>query len=79
MEFALRLRQLRRRKRVSARVLSQLCGLSKNMIARYEDGSAQPGIRTAALLADYFQISVDELLGRKEEQAWTANRTWREN
>lgn len=64
--FAVRLRRLRERKGLSRRSLSELCGLSKNMIAVYERGEADPSTATICLLADHFGVSADYLLGRKE-------------
>jgi len=64
--FPARLRALRERKRISRRVLSELCGLSKNSIARYERGERVPTITDAAALADFFEVSLDRLCGRKK-------------
>lgn len=64
--FPARLRKLRERKGISRRVLSELCGLSKNMISRYERGERDAGIEEAAILADFFEVTMDELcLGEK--------------
>lgn len=60
-QFPERLRKLRERRRISRRVLSELCGLSKNMVALYERGERVPDIETAALLADFFGITLDDL------------------
>ena len=49
---------------MSRRTLSELCGLSKNMIAVYERGEADPSAATLCLLADHFGVSTDYLLGR---------------
>lgn len=65
--FPARLRQLRERRRISRRVLSELCGLSKNTIARYERGERQPGITEAGDLADFFEVSMDYICGRTEK------------
>ena len=65
-EFPKRLQQLRERRRISRRVLSELCGLSKNMIARYARGEQEPTIRAVMILAEYFRVSTDYLLGMKD-------------
>lgn len=65
--FPQRLRELRERRRVSRRVLSELCGLSKNMIARYERGERIPSLADAAVLADFFGVSLDVLWGREKK------------
>ena len=57
-EFPRRLRRLREKKRVSRRVLSELCGLSKNMVARYERGERVPSLPDAEVLADFFGVSL---------------------
>ena len=48
----------------TAEELAELCGLSKNAVARYERGERVPDIRTARALADFFNVSLDELVGR---------------
>lgn len=63
--FGRRLQQLRERRRISRRVLAELCGLSKNMIGRYERGERSPSTRTVVLLADFFGVTTDWLLGRE--------------
>ena len=64
-EFPKQLRKLREREGMSRRVLSELCGLSKNSIARYERGERVPDIHTAMALAEFFEVSLDDLCGRK--------------
>ena len=66
-EFPQRLRELRERKRISRRVLSELCGLSKNMVNRYERGERVPSLTDAQNLADFFGVSLDYLSGRSEK------------
>ena len=63
--FSKNLRQLRERRRISRRVLSELCGLSKNSIARYERGERVPSLPDAAALADFFQVTLDDLWNPK--------------
>ena len=62
-EFPNRLRRLRERNRIKQCVLSELCGLNRNAIKRYERGEAEPTISTIISIADYFEVSVDYLLG----------------
>lgn len=65
--FPQRLRKLREGRRISRRVLSELCGLSKNMISRYERGERVPSLKDAALLAEHFGVSLDFLCGREKK------------
>ena len=59
-----RLRQLRKSQHVSQRTLSELCGLSRNAVARYESGERTPTIPTLAVLADFFGVTMEDLAGR---------------
>lgn len=63
-DFALSLRDIRCRRGVSQDVTGGLCGISRNMVSRYENGKNLPTVSALIALADYFGVSVDELLGR---------------
>lgn len=65
-EFARRLRKLRRRKNVSLQVVADFCGVSKITVVRYERGERMPSLETAALLADFFDVTIDSLYGREK-------------
>lgn len=62
--FPERLKQLRKRRHISQRTLSQLCGLGKNTIARYESGDRAPTLPVLLAIADYFGVTLDDLTGR---------------
>ena len=64
--FAERLKALRERRRISRSTLSELCGLSRNMVSRYELGDSQPSIEAAAQLAEYLGVSMDYLCGLED-------------
>lgn len=63
--FCRRLRMLREKKHLKRRVLAELCGLSQHMIRRYEEGEMEPKASSLEVLADYFEVTVDYLLGRE--------------
>lgn len=65
--FAERLQWLREKRRISRSVLSELCGLNKNQIARYERGEQAPNLASLVALADFFAVSVDYLLCREHK------------
>lgn len=44
-------------------VLAELCSVSRNMIGRYESGSAKPTIEVLKQMAYVFDTSTDYLLG----------------
>ena len=66
--FPMRLQQLREKRQISRSVLSELCGLSKNQIARYERGERAPTANALCALAEFFDVSVDYLLCLKDEK-----------
>lgn len=63
--FPERLQKLRERRRMSRKTLAERCGLSKNMIGRYERGERKPNIDTLTEICDIFEVSADYILGRK--------------
>ena len=67
-EYAVRLRRLREQKKMKRRVASELCGLSKNMTKRYENGEVEPRASALILLADFYDVSVDYILGVEDKK-----------
>lgn len=60
----IRLKEIRKSKNISQVKLAIDLNMSQNTISRYETGERQPGIEELIIIADYFNISVDYLLGR---------------
>jgi len=61
-----KVKELRRKMGWSQQKLAEKAGLSYNMITKIEQGVAkQPTIQTVIKIADAFNISLDELVGRK--------------
>lgn len=65
-EFPERLRKLRgeRKPIKSMAVVSELCGLEKGTVRRYERGERTPTVDALIALADYYGVSLDYLTGR---------------
>ena len=65
-EFSKRLQKLREEKTPikSRHVVSQLCGLPPDSVRRYERGEAKPTMEALVKLADYYEVSLDYLVGR---------------
>ena len=63
--FAKRLKKLRSQKNISRRTLSELCGFSSSLIAKYENGKKIPTMASLIELADFFGCSIDYLVGRE--------------
>jgi transcriptional regulator with XRE-family HTH domain len=65
-----RLKELRKKSGWSQQKLAEKAGLSYNTITKIEQGAAtKPTIQTMIKIADAFQISIDELVGRKNIKA----------
>lgn len=67
IDIAKRLRQLRESKMPikSMATTSELMGLSTNALRRYERGERDPSSTALVKIADYYNVSVDYILGRK--------------
>jgi transcriptional regulator with XRE-family HTH domain len=64
--FGKRLKELRKKAGWSQQKLAEKASLSYNVITKVEQGAAKnPNIKTMIKLADAFEISLDELIGRK--------------
>lgn len=64
-QFPARLRRLRERRRMSRQALGECCGLSKDIIRKYEQGEREPTATSLIAIADYFEIPIDYLVGRQ--------------
>jgi len=60
----LNLKQLRLEKGISQQKLANAIGSTQQSIYRYESGDYEPDIQTLSLLADFFDTSIDFLVGR---------------
>ena len=63
-----RLRYLRKLHALSMKELGSLLGLAESTISLYEKGKRQPDNETLVKIAEYFNVSVDYLLGRENEK-----------
>lgn len=62
----MRLKELRKKKGLSQLRLATDLNTTQNTISRYETGEREPGIDELIKIADYFNVSVDYLIGRTE-------------
>ena len=72
------LKLLRSKNGISQQALADIIGVSQQSINKYENHNIEPDIKTLILLADYFNTSVDYLIGntdieRKIERVITAD------
>lgn len=65
--FAQRLRDLRTQSNVSVANLCEAVGITKSAVSRFEHGKDNPNYNTLCALADYFNVSLDYLVGRSDD------------
>lgn len=58
------LKKIRRAAGISQLKLALDLNMSQNTISRYETGEREPGIAELIKIADYFNVSIDYLVGR---------------
>jgi transcriptional regulator with XRE-family HTH domain len=61
-----RLRELRKRQKISAEELGNVLGMSQQQVLRYETNKTDLTTDTLIKIADYFDVSTDYLLGRAD-------------
>ncbi|MBR2918814.1 MAG: helix-turn-helix transcriptional regulator [Clostridia bacterium] len=66
-EFKDILKDLRKRDGLTQREVSSLLGISQPSYIRYENGSSEPTITCLIAIADIFDVTLDELVGRTRQ------------
>lgn len=61
--------ELRQDRGITQKQLGKILSVSTGTISNYENGVHYPDLEKLVQLADFFQVSTDYLLGRREEQA----------
>ena len=64
MDFGKRINTLRRQKDVTQDELAAELGVTAAAVSKWENGYTLPDILMLCAIADYFQVTTDELLGR---------------
>lgn len=71
-KFGIRLKELRGKKSINEFVkdLNQKYDttISKSMISRYENGKADPSMEIVRIIAHYFDVSLDYLMGLEDKE-----------
>jgi len=62
------LKTLRKQRKISQLKLALDLNMNQNTISRYENMERQADYETLVVLADYFGVSLDYLLGRTDER-----------
>lgn len=64
-----KIKELRKEKGLTLDKLSQITKIAPNTLNQYELGKREPSFEIVKLLADTFNVSIDYMLGRTEENA----------
>lgn len=62
----MRLKELRKQRNITQLKLAMDLNMNQNTISRYETGEREAGYRELIIIADYFNVSIDYLLGRSD-------------
>ena len=66
----MKLKELRKEKGISQLKLAMDLSMNQNTISRYETEERQADYETLIKIADYFNVSIDYLLGRTETRTF---------
>lgn len=61
-----RIKELRLERGLSQRALAEKTGIKQANISRWESGAVIPNVADCWVLADFFSVSVDFLIGKNE-------------
>ena len=78
MNFADKLKQIRKDRKLSQEELAELLDVSRQAVSKWEQGVGYPEVEKLLLLSDKLNISLDTLMGietPQEKQAINANVT----
>lgn len=64
--FAKRIKELRKENNISQKELSRAIGYSQPIISQWESEIYEPTASAIIAVADFFKVSTDYLLGRKD-------------
>ena len=67
VEKNMKLRELRKSKGISQLKLAMDLNMNQNSVSRYENGEREADYATLISIADYFDVSIDYLLGRTDK------------
>lgn len=66
MEFHEKLQELRKQKNLTQEELSEILFVSRTAISKWESGRGYPSIDSLKAIADFFGVTIDELLSNRE-------------
>lgn len=67
MKFTDRLQELKKQKNVMQKTVADEVGVSLRAYQYYETGTNEPTLSVLVRIADYFDVSLDYLVGRSDD------------
>ena len=65
-KFAIRIRELRKERQLTQDELAGRLNLTKQAVSQWERGIREPGFETLEMIADFFNVDTDYLIGRED-------------
>ena len=69
MNFSERIVQLKNERKLLQKDIAKAAGVTVRQYQRYEQNTTQPTLSVLLALADYFDVSIDYLVGRSDDPA----------
>ncbi|MCI9402142.1 MAG: helix-turn-helix transcriptional regulator [Oscillospiraceae bacterium] len=66
VEFRVQLRKVRMEKKKTQKQTAEVLGMKLRSYQFYEQGTVEPSIKKLITLADFFDVSLDYLMGRTD-------------
>ena len=66
VEFRVQLRKVRMEKKKTQKQTAEVLGMKLRSYQFYEQGTVEPSIKKLMTLADFFDVSLDYLMGRTD-------------
>lgn len=70
------LKILRKKKGLLQKDVAEKIGVGRTTYVKYENGDSEPDYKTLVKLAEFYDISIDELLGRENAQRYSPADNW---
>ena len=70
----MRLKELRLKRGITQLKLALDLNMNQNSVSRYETGQREADYKTLIAFADYFNVSIDYLLGRTDDPTFHLNK-----
>lgn len=67
-EFRTRLREIRMKRNRTQKETAEILDMNLRSYQLYEQGKVEPSIKKVLLLADFFDVTTDYLLGRTDKE-----------